>query len=265
MKLLIATPLFPPDVGGPATDSHMLAAELPKQGIEVVVCSFGKVRHLPSGIRHVAYLFDVLKAAHGIDGIIAMDTFSACIPARIASQLLGKPLIVRVPGDYAWEQSVQRYGARETLEEFQHKQYGFRVELLRSLQRFAVGTAARIVVPSDYFKKIVLAWHVNPDRVKRIYLGLDVNFENIEMPEKPKGKIVLSLGRFVPWKGFAMLVELLPTLPDEWKLVLAGDGPMRAALTRRAHDLVFPIASPSPARFLTQRRLVGCALPMLSC
>ncbi|MDR3548048.1 MAG: hypothetical protein P4M11_07255, partial [Candidatus Pacebacteria bacterium] len=134
MKLVLATPLFPPDSGGPATDAALLAKELPKHGIETVVCSFGKVRHLPSGIRHVAYAFEVWKEARRADGIVAFDTFSACLPAAWVARVLRKPLIIRVPGDFAWEQATQRFGVTDSIEVFQTKRYGFRVEMTRWLQ-----------------------------------------------------------------------------------------------------------------------------------
>ena len=48
-----------------------------------------------------------------------------------ATRLAGKPLIVRVPGDYAWEQATQRFGVQDSIEEFQTKYYAVRVEILR--------------------------------------------------------------------------------------------------------------------------------------
>jgi glycosyltransferase involved in cell wall biosynthesis len=244
MKFVLATPLFPPDSGGPATDAAQLHAELPKYGIETVVCSFGSVRHLPSGIRHLVYACKLLKCAKGADGIISLDTFSVCIPAAIVSKLIRKPLIVRVPGDFAWEQATQRFGVTDSIEVFQKKRYGWRVELLRSLQKFAARSAALLVVPSDFFQAIVLQWGIAPDRVKRIYLGLDFSEGPVAPSNVPEGKILFSLGRFVPWKGFSMLISLISELSEqskfalsEWHLVIAGDGPLRAELEKQVLDL----------------------------
>ena len=235
-KFVLATPLFPPDSGGPATDAVLLQTELPKYGIETVVCTFGSVRHLPSGIRHIWYAIKLFKLVKGTDGIIAFDTFSVCVPASIVSRFTGKPLIVRVPGDFVWEQARQRFGVSDTIEVFQSKRYGFRVEFLRALQKYAARSAALLVVPSDFFGRIVSHWGVQTKRVKRIYLGLDFT-EKAVMPTKiPDGNILFSLGRFVPWKGFSMLIELMPQLPG-WHLVLAGDGPLRTELEAQAHTL----------------------------
>jgi glycosyltransferase involved in cell wall biosynthesis len=240
MKLLVATPLYPPDSGGPATDSAMLYAELPKFDIQVVVCSFGTVRHLPVGIRHLCYGWELLKTSrsvHSVDVIVSMDTFSVCLPALLVSWILRVPLVIRVPGDYAWEQASQRFGVTDSIKIFQGKHYGWKVEILRKIQKFAVRRAALVVTISDFFKSIVAQWGIPSGRLIRIYLGLDPALEVTKPENVPEGKILFSLGRFVPWKGFAMLIELLPELPDEWKLVLAGDGPLRALLEEKSVNI----------------------------
>jgi glycosyltransferase involved in cell wall biosynthesis len=255
MKLVLATPLFPPQSGGPATDAALLQARLPSYGIETVVCNFGDVRHLPTGIRHVVYarrLFRLCKDSRGeggtrneagVDGIVAFDTFSVLLPAVIVGKLLKKPVIVRVPGDFAWEQATQRYGVKDSIEKFQTKCYDVRVEVMRSVQKYAARSAALLVVPSDYFGTIVSQWGISSEKIKRIYLGIDLD-EKATMPSEAilktvgeHSKILFSLGRFVPWKGFGMLIDLMKDMPDEWHLVLAGDGPLQAELEDHARKL----------------------------
>ena len=50
-KILIATGIYPPSIGGPATYSKMLFDELPHYNIEVKVVSFDTVSKWPKGIR----------------------------------------------------------------------------------------------------------------------------------------------------------------------------------------------------------------------
>ena len=40
MKILLATGIFPPQIGGPATYAKLLSDELPRRGIDVEVASF---------------------------------------------------------------------------------------------------------------------------------------------------------------------------------------------------------------------------------
>src|SRR5487761_2311315 len=102
MRIVIATPLYPPDSGGPATDTALLEKHLPAHGIDVDVYSFGRVRHLPRGIRHLRYAYGLWKCARTAEAIVAMDTFSVCLPAALVARVAGKRFIVRVPGDFAW-------------------------------------------------------------------------------------------------------------------------------------------------------------------
>ncbi|MFT5037369.1 MAG: hypothetical protein ACI9VM_000949, partial [Candidatus Azotimanducaceae bacterium] len=60
-KILVATGLYPPEIGGPATYTKMLEEELPKASIEPIVIPFGKVRHLPKVFRHIAFMYLLLK------------------------------------------------------------------------------------------------------------------------------------------------------------------------------------------------------------
>lgn len=236
MKIVIATPLYPPEIGGPATDAASLVAYVRTQGIESTICPFSRVRHLPKVIRHFVYGLHLARAMRGADCVVAFDTVSVGLPAALAARLMRVPLIVRVPGDYAWEQSVQRFGVTDSIDVFQKKRYGFRVELLRSIQRFVVRSATRSIAPSDYFKHLMSGWGMKPERLIRIYLGVDFD-KPIEAPRAvPDGKILFSLGRLVPWKGFGMLIDLLPELPG-WHLVITGDGPLRGTLRAQAHTL----------------------------
>ena len=194
MKIIIATPLYPPEIGGPATDSASLVASVRTQGIETVVCPFSRVRHLPKVIRHLVYGLYLVRAMHGADGVVVFDTVSVGLPGLWSTRLMRVPLIVRVPGDYAWEQSVQRFGVTDSIDVFQEKQYGFRVELLRSFQRFVVRSAALSIAPSDYFKNLMSGWGMKPERLTRIYLGVDFD-KPAEAPQAlPEGKIFFHSG-----------------------------------------------------------------------
>lgn len=224
MKILIATGIYPPDIGGPATYSELIFNELPKKGIAVDVLSFGSVRHQPKIVRHINYFLKTLWHARSSDIIFAQDTVSVGLPSLLAATLLGKIFIVRVPGDYAWEQSTQRYGVTDGIDEFQKKAYGSRVERLRRIQRFVLNHADRIIAPSRYFADIVRGWVKQPDKVSHIYNGVDVDALKRYAVGGRAPRTLVTAGRLVPWKGFPMLITAMKDLPD-WKLEIAGDGP----------------------------------------
>lgn len=69
---------------------------------------------------------------------------------------------------------------------------------------------------------------VIPNPVRRI----------IDPAEREPERIVLSVGRFVPSKAFDQLIDAFAGMQArDWRLVLCGDGPMRAELERKAQAL----------------------------
>lgn len=231
MKILVATGIYPPEIGGPATYSKLLKDELPKRGHNVEILSFGEVRRLPKIIRHTVYFFKVLRRGWKSDIIFAQDPVSVGFPAMIVSKILGKKFLIRIAGDYAWEQAVQRFGVKEGIDEFQSKKYGLRVELLRSVQKFVVGSADKVITPSFYFKKVVSGWVSREDKVEAIYNGIDLSFNPVSSGDGGDSnfKKIISAGRLVPWKGFMTLIKIMKKLPN-WKLTIAGDGPIKSEL-----------------------------------
>jgi glycosyltransferase involved in cell wall biosynthesis len=232
MKIVIATGIFPPEIGGPATYAAILDRELPKRSIEANVLPFSTVRHLPRIVRHVAYTYALLKRGRRADIIFVQDTVSTGLPALIASWLMRTPLLLRVPGDYAWEQASQRFKVFDSVDEFQHKRYGIGVWSLRFIQRLVSRNADRVIVPSEYFKHIVSGWGVVPDRIDVIYNSVE-KIEPAFPALTPPQPFMVSAGRLVKWKGFGELIDLLPRIP-EWRLVIIGDGPQKEELISRA-------------------------------
>ena len=234
MRLLIATGIAEPEIGGPATHTALLERALPSHGVEVVTVPFRTVRRLPPIIRHLAYAFVILcnGRRQRIDVILSQDVCMIGLPALLAAKLMRVPFIVRCPGDYAWEQGQQRFGVKENIIEFQRLGYGWRVELFRSIQRFVCRSANLVVTPSRWFGDIVTGWGVPTDRLRVIYNGVEPPAA-VPAAAQRQHKTIVSVGRQVPWKGFGTLIAALPKLPD-WRLVLIGDGPQRKALEMAA-------------------------------
>ncbi len=217
-KILIATGVYPPESGGPATYAKLIEDRLPVLGFEVCVLPFSRVRHLPKILRHLAYFFACLKMARQVEVVYALDTVSVGLPAMLVSMMLRKKFVVRVPGDYAWEQAQQRFGVAENLDEFQKKRYGFRVGVLRAVQRWVVCSAHAVVVPSNYMKDIVLGWGAH--NISVIYSSIDLLPSYTLPQERPEGFLVVSSGRKVPWKGFEGIARVVAR-EKSWNFFLA--------------------------------------------
>lgn len=249
MTILIATGLFPPEIGGPATYSKLLTDELPKYGFEVKVLSFGPVRHLPKLIRHFVYFLKVLKQGSKSDIIFAQDPVSVGLPSALAAKILGKKFILKIVGDYAWEQyqinpvlntgqSRIKYGTKfKNLEEFQREKYDLLTETRRKIQKWVAKKAKKIIVPSQYFKNILVnGWSVPSEKITVIYNAVEQPIVRERTPIGDKD-FILSIGRLVPWKGFGTLIEIMPDLPKEMKLVIIGSGPQEESLKFKVKSL----------------------------
>lgn len=235
MKVVVAG-IYPPDVGGPATYAVLLERELPKQGIEVEVVPFGSVRNLPPLVRHLMYAGKLFSAVRRANVLLVQDTVSSGLPALIAARLAFRPLIVRVPGDYAWEQGRQRYGIADSIDEFQTKRYNLRVRLMQRIQRYVVQNAHAVIVPSHYMERIVCGWRVRPPAVHVIYNGMILP-TSIKVPtEDIPDRLIVSIARLVPWKGLSELIAVVAR-EKTWHLRIIGGGPLRAELQTRITSL----------------------------
>lgn len=118
MTILIATGIYPPQIGGPAKYAQKLHEELGRRG-PVLLCAWtGLERALPWGIRHAVYFLRLLPKAMRADAILALDTWSSGFPALMAAKLLRRKLLVRIGGDFVWEAYIERTGDMVRLSEF---------------------------------------------------------------------------------------------------------------------------------------------------
>ena len=236
MKVLIAAGLFPPETGGPATYAALIARELPQQEIETAVLPFSTVRGLPPVIRHIAYAFLLFRRSRGVDVIFAQDAVSVGLPARIVCMLTMKRFALRVGGDFAWEQGVQRYGVTDVLDDFVQKRQHGRVRRLQRIQSWVSRGADVVIVPSRYLKRIVETWGVEEPRIKVVYSAFVPASEAMKEDKESlrkrlgiNGSAIVSAGRLVPWKGMQALIEIISSMPLV-SLYIAGEGPELASL-----------------------------------
>lgn len=238
MKLVVATPLYPPEIGGPATYAKTLEEGLPERGIDVTLVKFSEVRHLPKLVRHVAYCWHVLRAARSADAVLALDPVSTGFPACLAARLAKKPFVVKVVGDYAWEQGQQRFGITASLDEFvKTKRVPLGVSLLRRVQTGVARRANKVLVPSEYLKGIVAAWGIPKEKIEVTYNAVPVD-ELGTVPDavqKLSRPLVVTAGRLVPWKNIDGVIDATALVLGA-SLVVVGDGPDREMLSKRAAE-----------------------------
>lgn len=261
MRIILATGIFPPDIGGPAIYTEKLAKAFRSKGIEIqiICCSDVKKyrnynfpvvrisRKIPKILRHLLYFLKLFKIAKRNDIIYAQNSVTVGFPAMSVSKILNTKFVLKIVGDSAWERGMNKWKIKENLENFQNKKYGQRIEFLRKVQKYVAKNADEIIVPSYYLKEIITkGWEIPESKVNVIYNAAEGSFlpEISEKGIKQKigidGDIILSVGRLVPWKGFGVLIEMMLDLLKEnsnFQLVIVGDGPERERLKFKVKGL----------------------------
>jgi glycosyltransferase involved in cell wall biosynthesis len=133
-------------------------------------------------------------------------------------------------------------------------------------RRAALRGAARVIVPSTGLERIAVGpWAQPPEKVLRIANGIDTAAFAAPPPnpsapgalrvvKRPGERWIGTLAGLRAVKQLPLLVEAVAELPEEWHLVICGEGPERdriraaaeaAAISHRVH---LPGAVPDPAQ-----------------
>ena len=228
MRVLITTSIFPPDIGGPATYVPLIAHALHDRGHEVTVLASSDRANMAAT---EAYPFEVVRVnreesrftrglnlvraavirGSGADVIFGNST--SMLEPALASRLLGKPYVLKVVGDGAWETARRRGWTEMSFDEFQETRASGRAEALRRLRTWHVRRARSVIVPSRYLAAVVQRWGVGDDRIEVVPNAVaPINgIEPAHLPFEAETKLV-SVGRLVPWKHVDGVIEALPSL-----------------------------------------------------
>lgn len=164
------------------------------------------------------------------------------------------------------------FGERHGLPPLVHHEDGFnedesqRLKRSRNLyRRLALNRSAALVVPSRTLETIALdIWKQPRGRVRRIANGIPTrHFTHQPAPDalpgltKQPGTLwVGTMAGLRKVKQLDVLIRAMRNMPEEWQLVIAGDGPEREALEAEAarHGLQTRVRFPGfvrdPARFV---------------
>ena len=172
MNICLCSAIFPPDIGGPATFIPRLAAALLKKGHGVKVVAVSKAaeakgydfpvhliaRSTPRILRLVKAAALITREAADCDLIFANNLE---LPAYLASIFSGKPFVLKIVGDVAWERARLKEWTNDSIDDFQGRRYGPRIELLKFLRSWLARQAKAVVTPSRYLQSLVLGWGVD--------------------------------------------------------------------------------------------------------
>lgn len=125
---------------------------------------------------------------------------------------------------------------------------GWIAHMLRSLESAVLRRAARIICTSQAYAGASHALMPFRGKVTVVPIGIkdqapqsaidSVSKASIEKVVAGR-KIVLSVGRLVPYKGFDVLVNAVQNLPSDVVTIIVGDGPLKQPLLALSKELGF--------------------------
>jgi len=230
-RILIATGIFSPDIGGPASYARTLAECITKEYKPVVITysslwqcredkklPFHVVRvwnKTPKIVHQSVFFIKLLFLARKFDVMFALNAISVGIPVRFAAWIYRRKFFVRVVGDYAWEAAMNKRKTMYLVNDFQKFKRKGRFAVLHWLQRWTCNHADGVIVPSQYLANLVCKWGVKPEIIHVVYNGIDLKLPHIGKEDARKqigivGNVILSVGRLVPSKVIRMLINIMP-------------------------------------------------------
>lgn len=252
MKIVLATGIYPPDIGGPATYVAELAQRFAENGHRVTVISYGRAgsekRPIPPKVtlrivsnsggvlrRWFRYKRQLLEASNDADAVIAFTSVSVGIPL-ILSRIRTPRKILRLGGEFFWERATDA-GSMQSLRAWHQSRFGFWRILHACFMESILRSFDRIVY-STHFQHDIHT-HAYPAISSRMTVLENACPALLPVHHKPHDPFkLLFVGRFVQFKNIPALLEALLKYPDA-TLTLAGEGPMNNRLVEyvRAHGL----------------------------
>ncbi len=251
MKIIIATPLYPPENGGPAVytveiaerlkNAHSITvvayadAAVPVPGVHLVTIS--KRQTLPK--RLLKFSLALWRETKHADVIYVQNPVASGLPAMLIGKLRRIPVVLKLIGDEAWERATQRGETTKMLEPFLEAPEGsFYIRALMWLQGVVLRNVLCVTTPSDYLGKAVArAYGIVPECTR-------VNYNAAEDKRAQSEGIVphqiLATPRLVRWKGVDGIIRALKIVVQQFpdaRLCIAGDGPELESLQMLAQEL----------------------------
>jgi glycosyltransferase involved in cell wall biosynthesis len=261
MKILIATGIFRPELGGPATFAAELASRLSGTATSPTVITYSKkpaydfdqtysfplvriVRGNSKILNYTKFFFAIAKRVPKYDLVYTLDWFSAGVPVMLACFLTRKKYIVRVGGGYIWEKYLAQGRSPVTLKQFYEKGLYKKYKLMFFMIKKVLKNAQKVIFNSDEQKDLYTKYYnIRPNKTAVIYnpvpehvFGTIIASYKLRYAERDKE--LIFAGRFIKMKNIESLIKAFAKLNDQsFTLALIGEGPEEQNLKKLVKEL----------------------------
>ncbi len=250
-NLFVASGIFPPEAGGPATYLNAILPALLACGWQLRVLTYGAgdQQDYPYPVTRIARRALPLRRARYAMAAVSQLAWADIVYAHtIDLPLVGwrrPPRVIKIVGDQAWERCRRRGWIPPdiSIDDFQAYQGDARVRWQKRSRDKQLAAMDGIIVPSRYLKRLVRSWGVDESKIEVIYNALP----RPAPPAQSRAEVRAALGwadqptliavaRLQPWKGIDHVIGAMRDLADT-RLVVVGDGPESARLRALAQPL----------------------------
>ncbi len=210
-NILIATGIYPPDIGGPAEYAAELEKVWKNQGYKVTVKYFSFEKKLPTGIRHIFFALKSIPAVISADFILVLDTWSAAIPTAFLCRIFGQKFVIRTGGDFLWESYLERTKKKVLFKNFYNTELdnlNSKEKIIFKKTKWVLNQAEKIVFSTSWQRNI---WQ-EPYKINIAKTTIIENFYGEkEVVSESKDKIFIGAARPIYFKSVDNLKQIFDT------------------------------------------------------
>ncbi|HNU96679.1 MAG TPA: glycosyltransferase family 4 protein [Candidatus Portnoybacteria bacterium] len=253
MKIIIATPLYPPEIETLSFYIKSLAAKLCKKH-EVTIVAYASTAEKIPGVklitiskrqpllmRFLRYLFALLETSKHADIIYVQNSVTAGLPAIIVKFFRKIPVILNFAENEAWKRATQLQFTSQSPENFLKKpKSSSKIRFIIFLQKFVSNHASQITVSSDASAKLLSSVYHVPSTHIKINYNPPENQQILPFKTNPVQHQIIAIGRLVEWAHIPEIIYTVNSLKQKFpdiKLLIAGEGPQENKLKQIVTDL----------------------------
>lgn len=269
MKILIVSPIMPPEIGGPASYIPEVINRLGEKFHFRVITFTPNPNRLGGTIvrpvsqqggmlfRQVRLFWETVKNALWADVIFVQEPLVAGVSAGLVGVVFRKPVVVRFVGYQPWEELLAKGQTKKFLDGFLADPDGeIRSRLYILFTRLAFKMARKVIVPSRYLRDILIKhFSVPPSKISHIYNAFAL--PRVATLPKNKIKTAISIGRIIFRKRVDWTVEAVARYIKKsgrsLRLLVVGDGPDKPRIEKLARNLVDKYEIKPFVRFFGQK------------